>query len=265
METSAPATDPLRAFLSGKRTAPRHPVALDVTLSGPEGEIPARCVDLSEGGALILVREPDLLRLHQSKESLEFFGFVERCFRDGFDVRFHASAVVVEADLVRMALEPGEENEFRLGCCFRHPLTMRQVQQLELGPHDEGVESQVWREAAPLERLPFRPRVGLIPYLLFFDGGGDLMGPRFIGHVTGASRQALSVQIQGVRMGDVEKHLGGMKGFRIRLLFGAEALWDSTAQVMGARFLDTPDGGVELALIPDKPLSRKALRAFRRA
>ena len=154
--SSAPPVDALAAFLSGKRSSPRHTVSLDAVLLGPELEVPVRMVDLSIGGTLLAIREVDL-PVTERDDPMRHLALIEQHFREGFDLRILSSGVVIEADLVRLTLRPGDEGYIFLGCRFRVPLTQRQQQDLGISAEEILQEDIAWEEVLSAATCPSFP------------------------------------------------------------------------------------------------------------
>lgn len=238
--------DPLRAFLSGKRGAPRLDVTLPVVVRGASSEIPGETVDLSEGGTLLAVRSSAMGEMAESE--LGYLRFVDEQWSDGFDIAFPNEAIVVEATLVRMAPR-GEDDVLFLGCRFSHELSKAQQRRLGLRD-DEPALGQP--EAAPTQGLPFVARDVPVSALLYTD---DAHGPRFIGSLVAAGGQAMALEIDGVPMRDVRNALGDSLCVDIRI--GKRLLWSTPAEVAGVRFLDKPGGCVEVALVGKSDMPRR--------
>lgn len=131
MPQQAPATDPLRVFLSGKRRFTRIAVDLQVALTYAGTRLRGRVLDLSQGGALVCVTAEEMRRVGGGPE--EVLSSLVREFSSGFDVRFIEKGTRARAEMVRLSLPTApDEDEFFLGCRFRRPLSNRQAQRLGL-------------------------------------------------------------------------------------------------------------------------------------
>ncbi len=259
--------DPLRAFLSGKRKSERHVVSLPVTVSGVKRECEATAVDLSNGGVLLSLSEQEL-RQASARRNNGYLQAIQDNFRDGFDVHFPSCRVVVEAELVRMSVQPGEDGLVFLGCRFRHALSMDQRTRLGLAGTvitKEGVDVlPTWLEVAPMEHMPYEPRPGRQTYALVYDRSDGLSGPRYAARVTGLGEAAVCIRIDHVELSNVTQRLGNGSQFRVSIVQGNKQLWASDATLVAARYLDTPGGGVEVALLADEPPGRNVTKHFRK-
>src|SRR5262245_14741608 len=105
--------------LSGKRRAPRRRRTLSVRLLGPGGvKYAARTVDVSRGGMLAEITDPDFLPIGDRADLLPFAARVATVFPQGMDVFFGDGAVQVHADVVRLVTRPGDA-VLLLGCRFQ--------------------------------------------------------------------------------------------------------------------------------------------------
>ncbi len=259
--------DPLRAFLSGKRKSERHVVSLPLTISGVEAEFNATAVDLSDGGVLACIAESELQAVSSGKSG-DYLGAIQNNFRDGFDVHFTSCQVVLEAELVRMSVQPGEEGVMFLGCRFRHEVSQEQRAILGLAGTvitEDGVDVMpTWLEVAPMEHMPFEPRPGRQTYALVYDQSDHLAGPRYAARVTGLGEAALGIRIDHVDLSNVTRRLGNGSQFKVSIVQGSKQLWESAATLVAARYLDTPGGGVEVALLASDAPGRAVTKHFRK-
>lgn len=262
MEQGAPPADPLRAFLSGKREHKRHAVSLPIELVGQQWEFSGRCIDVSDGGALLALPEISLDRALADGDD-DYLSVLHRELSTGFDIRFVHNGVVVESELVRLSTAAGQSGLLYLGCRFQHALAP--TQRLRLGVDASGgpggAVDAPWLEAAPLERLPLEPRPGRMASALIFDGSPVLAGPRFAAEAIGLGDRALAVRIPGVDPSEVTMCLGTL-GFEFHLVSGGKAVWTGQASLVAARYLDTPEGGVELVMLADSRPPRAARALF---
>lgn len=245
--------DPLRAFLSGKRRAPRIEVSLPVVIRGSTTEVPGRTIDLSEGGTLICVQATDLGDF--SADELGYLRFIDEQWSDGFDVAFLDEGIVVEATVVRLAPRD-DDHVFFLGCRFTHDLSKSQQRRLGLRDDEPGTEVN----SVPIDVLPLiAAGTEPISALLYTDCSH---GPRYIGRLVAAGGQALAVQIPGVTLREARRVLKVDLSVDVRV--GTKLLWSTHASFAGVRFLDRPDGGVEVALVGSDKLPRKLRKALKR-
>ena len=109
--------------LSGKRRTPRRRRTLAVRLLGPGGVTYAgRTVDVSRGGMLVEVSDPDFLPFGERADLLRFAARVAAVFPQGTDVFFGDGAVQVHATVVRLVTRPGD-CDLLLGCRFQPELS----------------------------------------------------------------------------------------------------------------------------------------------
>ena len=244
--------DPLRAFLSGKRRAPRIEVSLPVVIRGSTAEVPGRTIDLSEGGTLICVNAAELGDFAQ--DELGYLRFVDEQWSDGFDISFTDEAIVVEASVVRLAPRDDDDVLF-LGCKFTHDLSRTQQRRLGLRDDEPGTEPR----SPPLDVLPLVAGSEPVSALLYTDSSH---GPRYIGRLVAAGGQAMAVQINGVSLREARRVLKVHLAVDVRV--GTKLLWSTAAAFAGVRFLDRPGGGVEVALMGTSKLPRKLRKALKR-
>ena len=262
MDSSAPASDPLRLFLSGKRLHKRYEIDKPVEISGAGARFEARAKDLSMGGALIAITESAVAR--GSRKGEDILDTLNRCLSDGFDLHFAEEGAVVEGRMVRLSLLAGQAGVFLIGCQFVELLGANQQEQLGLTVlgSDNG-ESREPLEEMPEEDLPLEPRPGQIVHALVYASDDSLAGPRYAARVVALGKNALRIKIQSTDPRAVQEALGD-DGFELRFVGAKGLLWTSQASLVGARFLDVPGGGVELALHIDRPPARAMRRAFRK-
>ncbi|MDJ0973126.1 MAG: PilZ domain-containing protein [Planctomycetota bacterium] len=266
MTPQATGTDPLRTFLSGKRRHKRHPVSLAIEVSGRRHQFPGRCLDVSVGGALIAIPEYHLDRAIGASTD-GYLSVLDRELNDGFDVSFLHNGVVVEARLIRLSMGAGQGSMLKIGCEFVEPLTGHQLAQLGveamLADGAPAAVEAAWQEAAPAKRLPFEPKPGMHAAVLLFDESPTVCGPRFSGHIVAMGARTLGVRIDGVDPQQVTSRLG-TEAFRFHVVASGGAIWEASATVVAARYLDRPDGGAEIALLADTTPNRKTKRLFRK-
>jgi hypothetical protein len=139
MAQEAPATDPLRLFLSGKRRHARVAIEFAVRLTHGETRLQGLTMDLSKGGVLVSVSHEDMQVVGDDPQ--EILSALVAAFCQGFDIHFTGRRLKVPAEMVRLSLPTGRaEGDFYLGCRFQRPLSGRQQRSLgihELDPIDE--------------------------------------------------------------------------------------------------------------------------------
>jgi hypothetical protein len=121
MPPDAPAkrtTDEHDVF-SGKRKSPRRGRHITVRCIGPAGRWYAgRTVDISQGGMLVEITDPDFIPLGESRDLIPFAARVALQFPQGMDAAFGDGAVQVHANVVRLVSKVGGRPLILLGCQF---------------------------------------------------------------------------------------------------------------------------------------------------
>lgn len=264
MEQGAPPADPLRAFLSGKRKHKRHEVSLPIEIMGSRHAFSGRCIDVSDGGALLAVPEVSLDHAAQEGDE-DYLTVLQRELQDGFDISFVHNGVVAEGELVRLSMPTGKEGLLYLGCRFRGDLSPHQRTKLGVDPVGTagGAVEAPWLEAAPVERLPLEAKPGRPTTVLIYDGSAAMAGPRFAAQALGLGDRALAVRIDGADPSDVTSCLG-TEGFEVHVVAGGKTVWTTEATLVAARYLDAPDGGVDVVMLSAKAPVRAARRLFRK-
>ena len=250
--TTARSQDPLRAFLSGKRGAPRIEVELRTLLRGANTEVEGRTMDISEGGALVCVQR-GALGLDEGDGELGTLRFVDTEWSDGFDIVFVDRDVVVEANVVRLVHSRDNDDLF-LGCRFAHPLTS--TQELALGLIDEAPGTEEPQVPRPTSVMPWVAGSKPVAVLIYVDPS---QGPRYVGSLVAAGGSALAVEVEGTRE-EVRAALREQISFDVRL--GTALLWSSAATLASVRFLDRPGGGAEVVLLANGKVPRRLRRVL---
>lgn len=116
MDPQPPPHDPLRAHFSGKRRWIRLPADHPVELRGRKHGFTARVLDLSRGGLLIAVKDPEFYEGTDNGLSL-----VAQRFPRGATIRFLDEGVARRVRIVRIT--PHEGLWLSLGCEFEKSLT----------------------------------------------------------------------------------------------------------------------------------------------
>ncbi len=262
MESSAPTSDPLRLFLSGKRLHKRYELDKPVEISGAGARFEARAKDLSVGGALLAITESAVAG--GSCKGEDILDTLNRCLSDGFDLHFAKEGVVVEGRMVRLSLLAGQAGVFLIGCQFAELLGSGQQEQLGLTSLcNENGAGRDALESMPVEALPLEPRPGQVVHALVYANDDSLAGPRFAARVVGLGKHELRIFISSTDPRSVQEALGE-EGFELRFVGARGLLWATEASMVGTRFLDVPGGGVELALVLDRTPARAVRRAFRK-
>jgi len=119
----------LRNHFAGKRTSPRRPVDVRITICGLLENFPARSVDISRTG--ILFQITDDVFAHEEEDLASFAFKVERHFANGTDILFGDHGFGVPANVVRVTHRRIEGiPTLLLACRFKVPLTDGQCQTL---------------------------------------------------------------------------------------------------------------------------------------
>ena len=117
----------LRSHFSGKRSAKRRSLELNVTVCGIMDNFPAESIDVSKSGVLLQITDSVF---SDSDEDLASFAFkVQQHFQQGADILFVDYGFGVTASVVRVT---HREGVLSLACRFRHPLSEGQCSTLEI-------------------------------------------------------------------------------------------------------------------------------------
>lgn len=250
----APADDPLRAFLSGKRRSERHPVLFRVALSGGGQAVHGRTVDVSAGGVLIRVPDEEVGASGPPPPLLDLLGLVEKHLQGEIEIAFPEISVRVPGTLVRMTVPPGEGGYFLLGCRFARPLAPAERERLLPA-----------ETAAARGPLALAPRPGATVQALVFVERPDLAGP-LAGLVVGVESGRFDVRFDSAAAstaGAAESLLGDRTA-RVRLLEGGALLWEGAARILHARPVTAPARGVDVRFEAGSPLPKAAASRFRK-
>jgi hypothetical protein len=247
--------DPLRVFLSGKRSAKRHALEVPVTLGGAQGSLAAHTVDLSAGGVLLRIADP---ALGPEPRGFDVISRVDSHLGGGFDVVFPADQIVLEAEVVRLAIPPGEPDSLYVGARWCHPPTTEQLAAL-------GIDERHLSRGMPLDDLPYEPRAHQATSVLVTDALSGAAGPCFAGTVVGLGPRALSLCVVGADPIDVGARLDG-RALAVSVLRHGRAVWLCSAQLVTVRYVDVAGGGLELGLfLAARPPLRVRSRFRRRS
>jgi hypothetical protein len=119
----------LRNHFAGKRSSPRRPLDIRITICGLLENFPARSVDISRTG--ILFRITDDLFAHEQEDLASFAFKVQQHFEKGADVLFVDHGFGASASVIRVTHRRiDEEPTLLLACRFRQPLSDGQCQTL---------------------------------------------------------------------------------------------------------------------------------------
>jgi hypothetical protein len=116
--TARPEDNPL----SPKRRTVRRRRALEVEIQGAGPRFKAKTVDVSREGMFVEVVDPAFLPPDKGRGLIAFATRTHEEFPHGLTAHFGAQGVTARADVVRVALQPGEREVCGLGCRFAAPL-----------------------------------------------------------------------------------------------------------------------------------------------
>lgn len=247
--------DPLRAFLSGKRSAKRHALVLPVFLYGRTIQLEAESMDVSANGIQISVGVQDALPGASGAIEVAAFTWLRNGFSDGVHVAFPTARVVVHADPVRTSLDPDDSTRMLIGCRLRQDLSDDELRRLGLRPEACGPENAV-SDAVPedLGATRLNAKKGL-PVTL--HGLADRAVPIANGEVVALGDQSLTVLLRGAKPQDILGKLDCLElYFDVRA--GKKSVWASRAVVTA---LPSPtEDGIELGLWADTAPRRPILK-----
>lgn len=245
MTQAPPKTDPLRAFLSGKRLAPRVTVDIVARLAVGSLTIDARAVDASEGGALLAISGRAMAAAGLDP-GMALMSLHER-LGAGFEVQFPALGIVRRSHPVRIATRSGDEEHLFVGCRFEHPLSVPEQHGLGLLGEAETRCTPEWTEPVLLGALPLRVPAGHPVYVLARSQGGPILGPRFAGRLLGVGGTAFAVELHVPRDRGIFELLGRDE-VRCEIRDRTGVLWDVTARPAAVRLGGKTTGHLEIGL-----------------
>lgn len=242
-----PLSDPLRAFLWGKRGARRHPVALRVELKGTQGPVPGFSVDVSTSGALLLVREMDLRP--EGHEEADAFALVQTHFRGAFAVRFPTLGVKAHAELVRIAMKPEREGLLFLGCCFSRPLGRGQLRRFGLEEEDCAPETDM--HGLPSQMLPLHPGDEQTLKAEIFERPGSRR-PLLAGKLLGVGDHSVCIGVTSKNPAMIAARLH-RDLIQLRVSDGGDVLWSAGASLRAIGFPEDQQDYVEVGFVTETP------------
>lgn len=249
MTTAAPVADPLRAFLSGKRATPRMSVSWPVRVSAPGVDFVGQAVDASEGGMLIGIDELRLPSGERLRGDALLLHLHDR-LAGGFEVRLLDKPVCRDATPVRLGTRTGEGGMLYLGCSFLSPLTIREQRELGLLDRQRVVTVPAWREPVYLGSLPYVADKRRPAHVMAFDAESHVVGPRFVGTLSGGSGSALAVDVRVPNERAVFDLLG-TKPVELEVLANGRSAWRGEGTPAAILLGDREDCvriGVQLAI-----------------
>lgn len=245
-------SDPLRAFLWGKRAAIRHPLALDVVVNGAQGATRAVSLDVSASG--VLLRFPvEALTPRGAAAEVDPFVIAETHFRGTPVARFRRRRVKVHLELVRLDYRQDDPDHLYVGFRFARPLASRQLQKLGLDPSRCGSEAH----GLPSQMVELRA-AGDPPTCCLRDGDTVL----FEGHALGLGKQSLCVRLDTADLADVAGRLSNRTA-TLDVFEGDAPLWSGGAKLQSIGLLDDAPDALELGLVLDERPGAELKRRFR--
>ncbi len=249
-------SDPLRAFLWGKRHSQRHALAVDVDIRGVFGSIEALTVDVSASGVLMRVAESTLKPSSADAGEVDPFVLVQTHFRSPFAMRFRQSGVKVHAELVRLDMRIDEPGFLFLGCRFARPLVRSQLRKFGLTVEECKAEAH----ALPSEMVPLRAGPEVLMANLHEEGKPDEV--IFGGTVLGIGEGTLCMKVCNGDAAVVANKLRH-RYFKAQVYVGDEILWTTGARLQAMGFLDDDPNALELGLLVDTEPDPKLKLRFR--
>jgi hypothetical protein len=233
-------TDPLRAFLWGKRRAIRHPVALGVEVQGSQRPVTGLSLDVSAGGAMLRFDLDDLMP--SAADEVDPFLLAQTHFRGPRLARFRRHRLKVHLELVRLDYRPDAPDHLFVGVRFARPLSEKQLRKLGLDPTLCGPESH----GLPSELVELRAVDD--PVVCRIYNLGDAQHPMFEGLLLGRGDGTLCVRLDDTDLGVVGKRLRD-DAVRIEVLDGDQPDWEAQARLQAIGLLNHPPGALELGLV----------------
>jgi hypothetical protein len=241
MET-APPSDPLRQFLSGKRRSERRACDLPIEVRSATATIPGRAVDVSEGGVLVFVDLKALAAMHEGAGLIEAMGVVDRHFKAACQLAFTTDQIRVPCSVVRLT-EARSTTGVHLGCRFERPLS-----------HAESLTLLAAVPPPVIAPLALTPKAGPELFGLLFSGGATASGPRFVGRLTGLAGPYVDLRVEPLRptspLAVTEALDGGT--VLLRILRGGRPLHETEMRVASVRPALGRTPGVDVRLTSTK-------------
>lgn len=251
MEPQPPPDDPLVAHLSGKRSFVRVSAVHELTLRSTRGTWRARTLDISLGGLLLLVEDPDFY-----VDGETGFDAVNRAFPEGLEVGFDDTGSNHEAVVVRITVQ--KDGLLSLGCRFARPLESFEAALLGVSPR------QVEEPEAALPSLPLCVKQNAPLAVLVFAAQEEILGPRYLATVERAGERTLDARLKlpAGTARDVARRLA-KEPFPIAVVRGMSRLWEGEAQLVSCRHENGQ--GIAVRLLAAHPLGRAVERCLEAA
>ena len=239
--------DPLRAFLTSKRSSKRHALQLPVQINGPALWISGESVDVSRNGVCIRVALGDLCEdVDDLKTQATSFDLVRVALNGGIKVLFPDAQVLAEATPVRVTLDPNSVGYLQLGCRLTQNFSDIELQRLEMSGADFGPENPMY--GLPSQALPIRMD-GYEPVRMELCRFWDPEDVVCEGRVAALGQQALAVELDDQDDAyEVLRHFGCLELF-FRAKRGKEVIWESRALMAALPMACAITGQVELGLV----------------
>lgn len=253
---SAPAYDPLRAFLSGKRRSERQVCSIPVEVRGGGAAVPGVAIDLSEGGSMIRIELSALNVMKPDMGPLEVLETLERYFKHGMQLLFLKEGIRVPGTLVRMSPPTMPEEGVRIGCRFERELANDEAARLLRAP-----------PAAPLVPLRLAPKDGEGLYVyLAAPADAQVAGPLHLARVTGLDVALLDARVEPSRpmsMDDIGAGLS-QQGLMGRVVANGKTLWEGSLRLQALRPALSMNPAVDARFSAPMPFGRGVEKHFRR-
>lgn len=251
-------SDPLRAFLWGKRQSCRYSMALDVAVRGALSSFTALSIDLSATGVLLRVPVDQLQPESAGSHEVDPFTLAETHFRGACLANFKRRRVKVHLELVRLDFRPDEPGFLFLGFRFARPLDAKQLKRFGLSPDSTRAEEH----GRPAEMLSLRANGDPVACRIF--NNGDSSRPMFEGRVLGVGPKSLCVRLSDGDVGLVAKRLRGAK-VRVEVMDGGQPMWDSPALLQAIGFESGASSDLELGFVLHKNPTRRVRKQLGQA
>ena len=248
--------DPLRAFLSGKRSAKRHDLVLPILIYGRTIQLEAESVNVSANGIQFAVDVREALPGVTGPIEVAAFTWLRQGFPDGIHIAMPTARVVVHADAVRSNLDPDNPNRLLVGCRLRQDLTDAEIRRLGLRPEECGPENEVLDEPMVTDDATRLEGKKSLPVSLHDLNDRTVRLAK--GEVVAMSDNSLTVLLRGAKPQDILSKLNCLElYFEVR--DGRKSVWASRARVTA---LPSPtEDGIELGLwadtAPRRPIFKK--------
>lgn len=261
-------TDPLLAFLSGKRQGERFPCHVPAVLEGRLAPVAATLLDVSQGGGLLHIDEPAFVEAEREGGTQAYLELLSVHAGGGLTLAL-PDGLRLGTEVVRWTAGEAGQDVSRIGVRFARTLTPDELAQVRRGVGATPAARAASAAAADgdaalpaLRRLPLAPRRGALLQVLAFRALMPEAGPLVAGRALGADRDALAVRIEGER--PLVEVAGLLAGHRLLVTLQERGLplWESIADVAWIAPVEGA-GSVDVGLALEQPAPRAARRRFR--